>query len=43
VTDGNNAFGGVDGYSAKPGYDLVTGWGTPNFGLRGVTLADDHD
>ena len=41
VTLGNNAFGGQPGYSAGPGYDLATGWGTPNFGLLGATLGDD--
>jgi subtilase family serine protease len=41
VTLGNNAFGGQPGYSAGPGYDLATGWGTPNFGLLGVTFGDD--
>jgi subtilase family serine protease len=43
VTAGDNAFAGVDGYSAKHGYDLATGWGTPNFGLLGATLAEDSD
>jgi subtilase family serine protease len=28
VTTGNNTFGDVTGYSAEPGYDLATGWGT---------------
>jgi subtilase family serine protease len=42
VTSGDNTFGGVDGYSAKSGYDLVTGWGTPNFGLLGTVLAEDR-
>ena len=28
VTAGNNSFGGVTGYSAAPGYDLASGWGT---------------
>jgi hypothetical protein len=23
----------VPGYSATPGWDLATGWGTPNFGV----------
>lgn len=41
VTAGDNSFGGVDGYAAKPGYDLSTGWGTPNFGVLGTTLAED--
>jgi subtilase family serine protease len=41
VTVGDNSFGGVDGYAATPGYDLATGWGTPNFGLLGSALAED--
>jgi subtilase family serine protease len=32
VTLGDNGFNGVTGFSAGPGYDLATGWGTPNFG-----------
>jgi subtilase family serine protease len=32
VTIGNNGFDGVPGYPASAGYDLATGWGTPNFG-----------
>ena len=28
VTSGNNSFGGVSGYQAGPGYNMVTGWGT---------------
>ena len=30
VTTGNNNFNGVTGYSAGPGYDLTTGWGSPD-------------
>ena len=30
VTVGNNTFNGVTGYDATPGWDLATGWGTPN-------------
>jgi hypothetical protein len=36
----------VDGFSAAPGFDLTTGWGTPNFGRLGALLAapdGDHD
>ena len=33
VTIGNNSFNGVLGYSAKPGYDRATGWGTPDIGI----------
>ena len=28
VTVGNNSFNGVTGFSAGPGYDLATGWGS---------------
>ena len=28
VTSGNNSFGGVTGFTAAPGYDLASGWGT---------------
>jgi len=41
VTKGDNSFAPVDGYPAKSGYDLSTGWGTPNFGILGTTLAED--
>jgi subtilase family serine protease len=30
ITLGNNALDSTIGFSAKPGYDLTTGWGTPN-------------
>jgi hypothetical protein len=30
VTKGNNGFNGVKGFTAKPGYDQATGWGTPD-------------
>jgi subtilase family serine protease len=30
VTTGNNNFNGVQGFNAAPGYDLATGWGTPD-------------
>lgn len=29
ITIGGNTFAGVQGYQAQPGYDLVSGWGTP--------------
>ncbi len=29
ITVGNNSLDGVQGYEAGPGYDLVSGWGTP--------------
>jgi subtilase family serine protease len=28
ITRGNNSFGNVTGYTARPGYDLASGWGT---------------
>jgi len=31
VTVGNNSLAGITGYSAAPGWDLATGFGTPNF------------
>jgi len=40
VRVGDNSFNGVDGYPATRGYDLPTGWGTPNFGVLGTVLAD---
>jgi kumamolisin len=30
ITAGNNSDGVTPGYSAQAGYDLATGWGTPN-------------
>jgi subtilase family serine protease len=30
VTVGDNAFQSPTGFGATPGYDLATGWGTPN-------------
>jgi subtilase family serine protease len=30
VTSGNNSYNGVKGYSAVPGYDQASGWGTPD-------------
>jgi subtilase family serine protease len=33
ITIGDNSDFGVPGFSAKPGWDLVTGWGTPTTGL----------
>jgi subtilase family serine protease len=42
ITTGDNAFGGVPGYAATPGYDLATGWGTPKFGTLGLLLAGDE-
>ncbi|MEW6735106.1 MAG: S53 family peptidase [Acidobacteriota bacterium] len=30
ITQGNNSNLGVEGFPAQPGYDLSTGWGSPN-------------
>lgn len=30
IVAGNNAFDSTVGFAAKPGYDLATGWGTPD-------------
>jgi subtilase family serine protease len=43
VTTGDNGIDGVPGYPATRGYDLSTGWGTPNFGGQGVLLCDPND
>jgi subtilase family serine protease len=32
ITIGNNGFNGVPGYGATIGWDLASGWGTPNLG-----------
>jgi subtilase family serine protease len=40
ITIGNNGFDGVPGYPATPGYDLSTGWGTPNFGNLAIMLSN---
>ncbi len=32
VTVGNNALDGIPGYSATPGWDLASGWGSPDLG-----------
>ncbi len=33
ITEGNNDDNGIPGFSAGPGYDLVTGWGSPDIAL----------
>jgi subtilase family serine protease len=43
VTLGDNSFNKVPGYPATPGFDLSTGWGTPNFGTLGAILADPDE
>jgi subtilase family serine protease len=32
ITYGSNTYNGVPGYVATPGWDLATGWGTPDLG-----------
>jgi subtilase family serine protease len=32
ITFGSNASNGVPGYTATPGWDLMSGWGTPDLG-----------
>jgi subtilase family serine protease len=39
VRGGNNSFNGVKGYKATRGYDLTTGWGTPDIGVLVPALA----
>jgi subtilase family serine protease len=33
ITVGNNSFAGVPGYNATVGWDLASGWGTPELTL----------
>lgn len=37
---GKNAYNHVKGYHARRGYDLATGWGTPDIGVLVPTLAN---
>ncbi len=30
ITSGNNSLDGVEGFQASPGWDMATGWGTPD-------------
>ena len=39
ITVGNNAQPPIAGYSAGPGWDATTGWGTPNLSRLGGPLA----
>ncbi len=36
ISVGNNSFAGVSGYTATPGWDLASGWGTPKLAYPGV-------
>jgi subtilase family serine protease len=40
ITIGNNDDNGVTGFDATKGWDLTTGWGTPNFGKLLKFLCD---
>ena len=43
-TGPDGAFACVPGFNATPGFDLTTGWGTPDFGRLGALLsAPDGD
>ncbi len=41
VTSGNNALGSSVGFAAGPGYDLATGWGSPNVAVLIGALLDE--
>jgi subtilase family serine protease len=43
ITVGNNSFGGIVGFSAAPGFDLATGWGTPSLAKLGGLRDWDDD
>jgi subtilase family serine protease len=42
ITFGANALNGVPGYIAARGWDLTTGWGTPNLGRLVEELANSN-
>ena len=43
ITSGNNTQGNVTGYQAAPGWDPITGWGTPDASFLLPTLIQVHD
>ncbi len=47
ITEGDNSFNGITGFAATPGWDLATGWGTPDddlvFHLIACRGDDDSD
>jgi subtilase family serine protease len=43
IVTGDNSFNLVPGFPALPGYDLSTGFGTPNFDKLGMILSDQDD
>jgi subtilase family serine protease len=42
-TTPSGAFACVPGFSATPGWDLATGWGSPHEGLIAALIADGDD
>lgn len=44
VVQGDNSSAALDGFMAQPGYDLVTGWGSPNVDslVRNFTTVPDR-
>jgi subtilase family serine protease len=43
VVYGDNGFNGVPGYPATVGWDLSTGWGTPDIGLINALIASSDE
>jgi subtilase family serine protease len=43
ITVGDNSFNGIIGFSATPGFDLATGWGTPSLAKLGGLRDWDDD
>ena len=43
ITTGTNSIDGVPGFAATPGWDLATGWGTPNVGLLNSLVKKKSD
>lgn len=41
VGDNSDLADGVTGFSAMPGWDYTTGWGTPNAGMLGALMKDN--
>jgi subtilase family serine protease len=43
ITAGDNGLNGVPGFPATAGWDLATGWGTPNGGFLNSLIKDNDD
>jgi subtilase family serine protease len=43
ITTGNNSFGGIDGFSAEPGWDAASGLGSPRVATLIRLLLDDEE